>query len=423
VKVFAVPGKKGFDSGVQSLGGAVELDIRSLMWISSVLCILIGTLLLESTSRFVATLRLSIRMWASGTLILGLSWMLLANASRLPLSLGVSVGTCLLFLGAMFQGRAFRVFLGRPRHSMWLYTGLLIQALCLVFFLYIYPDYSLAFGTSTFIGSLLFCSIATELFTAKPIVKTHSVKVIGLIFATTALLLLSVSLCELFITHSSGLHDGTLHQRLLFGFGAVATMVASLSFMVMCSERYHEDLARKASTDPLTSVYNRRMLDELGHRLMAESVRHNHSCSALMIDIDHFKKINDSFGHATGDLVLKNAVDLICTSVRAEDIVGRIGGEEFVVLMPETSMSEALVVAERVCKNLRQSAMQHLGHSIKATVSIGVAQLQKGQNLNHLLEHADRALYQAKANGRNCVQQLGSKTEHDTHTLSATMAT
>jgi diguanylate cyclase (GGDEF)-like protein len=142
-----------------------------------------------------------------------------------------------------------------------------------------------------------------------------------------------------------------------------------------------------------------------------------------MIDIDHFKKINDSFGHATGDLVLKNAVELISISVRAEDIVGRIGGEEFVVLMPETSMNEALVVAERVCKHMRQSAMQHQGHSIKTTVSIGVAQLQKGQNLNHLLEHADRALYLAKSNGRNCVQQLHQKPEHDIGTLSATMAT
>jgi diguanylate cyclase (GGDEF)-like protein len=402
-------------------GGAVELDIRSLMWISAVLCLLIGTLLLESAAHFVATLRLSIRMWATGTLILGFAWILLANAHRLPFSLGVSIGTWCLFLGAMFQGRAFRVFLGRPRHSLWLYAGLTAQAIGIILFVYVYPHYSYAFGISTFIGSLLFVSIAVELLAAKKILRTHSVKVIGLIFSVTAVLLFAVAITELFITHSLNVHDGTLHQRLMFGFGAVATMVASLSFMVMCSERYHEDLARKASTDPLTSVYNRRMLDELGQRVIAESIRHQRHCSALMIDIDHFKQINDSFGHGIGDMVLKNTVDLICISVRAEDIVGRFGGEEFVVLMPETSISEAYVVAERVCKQMRQLSIQHQGKAIKATVSIGVAQHQVQQSLNQLLDQADRALYQAKEQGRNCVRKLGRNEANDNFDFSATV--
>jgi diguanylate cyclase (GGDEF)-like protein len=397
-----------FDGRIELLGGAMELDIRSLMWISSVLCILIGTLLLESTVSFVAALRLSIRMWAIGTLLLGLAWALLANAHRIPYSLGVSVGTWGLFIGAMFQGRAFRVFLGRSQHSLLVYAGLCVQAICLIAFLYVWPNYSYAFGASTFIGALLFTSIALELFGAKPIVKTHSVKVIGLIFSMTALLLLSVSVCELLIEPSQGLHDGTLHQRLLFGFGAVATMVGSLSFMVMCSERYHEDLARKASTDSLTGVYNRRMLDELGQRLVAESVRHERAFSILMIDIDHFKKINDAHGHHIGDEVLKNTVDLISTSVRAEDIVGRFGGEEFLVLMPETTAVEATGVAERVCRQLRQISITHQHHTIKPTVSIGVAQLQVGRGLNQLIEQADRALYQAKSDGRNRVNRFNS---------------
>lgn len=388
----------------------MELDIRSLMWISSVLCILIGTLLLESTGSFVASLRLSTRMWAIGTLLLGVSWALLANANRIPYQAGLSLGTWGLFVGAIFQGRAFRVFLGRPRHSLLLYGGLLIQALCLVAFLYLWPNYSYAFGTSTFIGSLLFVSISLDLFRAKPIVKTHSVKVIGLIFGTTALLLLIVSVSELFIFPSRGLYDGTVHQRLLFGFGAVATMVASLSFMVMCSERYHEDLARKASTDSLTGVYNRRMLDELGQRLIAESVRHQHHCSMLMIDIDHFKNINDNYGHGVGDGVLKNTVDILCTSVRAEDIVGRFGGEEFVVLMPETTLADATLVAERICRTMGQSSIYHRGSVVKCTVSIGAAQLQTGQSLQQWLDHADRALYQAKSQGRNQVKDASRVT-------------
>ncbi len=400
----------------------MELDIQSLMWISAVLCVLIGTLLLESASRFVATLRLSIRMWAIGTIILGLAWILLANSQRLPFQLGVSIGTWCLFLGAMFQGRAFRVFLGRPRHSIAIYSGLFIQAFCLLAFLYLWPNYSLAFGSSTLIGALLFCSIAMDLFNTKAVVRTQSVKVLGLIFAATAILLMTVSLCELFLSASKHVHDGTVHQRLLFGFGAVATMVASLSFMVMCSERYHEDIARKASTDPLTGAYNRRMLDELGLRLIAESTRHAHACSAMMIDIDHFKNINDSYGHAAGDEVLKQAVDLISTQVRVEDIVGRFGGEEFVVLMPETTNRQAMAVAHRVCRQMRQVAVPHQGNSIKTTVSIGVAQLEVGQNLGQLLEQADRALYLAKSNGRNRVELAQAKTEQDIGSLSVTMA-
>jgi diguanylate cyclase (GGDEF)-like protein len=360
--------------------------------------------MLQSAGRFVTTLQQSIRLWAIGTLVVGISWFLLANALRIPLELGLSIGAWTLYFGAIFQGRAFRVYLGRSRHAIWLYIASGIHGLFLIVFIYLWPNYSRALATTTLIGALIFSNIGAELLSIKPHLKTYSVNIIGFIFAATAMILLISTFSELFLKQSTYLYDASTHQQYLFGYGSFATIVASLSFMVMCSERYHEDIARKASIDPLTEIYNRRMLEELGARLVAETYRHDQPACALMIDIDHFKKINDDHGHAIGDIALKSIANVIATSVRSEDIAGRYGGEEFVVLMPQTTAIAADDVAQRICQLIRQLQITKHGNALKTTVSIGIAQYRAGDSLLDFLHRADHALYQAKHEGRDCVR-------------------
>ena len=157
-------------------------------------------------------------------------------------------------------------------------------------------------------------------------------------------------------------------------------------------------------TDPLTQLLNRRHFFEVAKFEFERIQRFKRPLSIMMVDIDHFKNINDTHGHAVGDLALREIASRIKNSVRTVDIVARYGGEEFIILMPETGLHEALQVAERVRVSVADAAIEEDPVKISATLSIGVAEInEKSKNVDQLIIYADRALYAAKANGRNCV--------------------
>ena len=156
-----------------------------------------------------------------------------------------------------------------------------------------------------------------------------------------------------------------------------------------------------AKHDALTGLGNRRKLDEIFSVEINRQRRHGGSLCLSIADIDHFKKINDGHGHAVGDEVLVQFGELLCLQMRPTDTAARIGGEEFVVLMPHTKISEALATAERLRTAMVERTFGALEESI--TVSIGVAELQNGEDRHSLLRRADRALYRAKDAGRNQV--------------------
>jgi two-component system cell cycle response regulator len=159
--------------------------------------------------------------------------------------------------------------------------------------------------------------------------------------------------------------------------------------------------------DPLTGAFNRRYMEAHLPRMLERTAQSNKELSALMIDIDHFKAFNDTHGHAVGDLVLKSIVTRILNGVRPSDLVVRLGGEEFVVIMPETPMATAMMVAERLRKKIAAEPMQ-LGEGtapLQVTVSMGCAGIT-GHSVGTeaaLIERADAALYKAKNEGRNRV--------------------
>lgn len=162
-----------------------------------------------------------------------------------------------------------------------------------------------------------------------------------------------------------------------------------------------EELKKLTITDPLTGVKNRRgLIDKLDQEL-DRCLRYNHNLSILMVDLDNFKAINDTHGHHAGDAVLIAAAGTMEKLVRAVDTVGRYGGEEFVVLLPETSASGALNLAQRVCESLAAEAVSSTSEPIKFTCSIGVAEWDKSSSSADLLKRADQAMYQAKRLGKN----------------------
>ncbi|XDE61958.1 diguanylate cyclase [Arthrospira platensis BEA 1257B] len=164
------------------------------------------------------------------------------------------------------------------------------------------------------------------------------------------------------------------------------------------------ELEKLATTDPLTGIANRRHLLTLAEREFQRTQRYHNPFSVLMIDIDHFKLINDNYGHNIGDEALKIMADVTVNALRKVDIFGRFGGEEFVVFLPETQADEALLVAERIRKAIAQTPIYVEGQTINITVSIGVTIYESSEiSLDGLLMEADKALYDAKKQGRNQV--------------------
>ncbi|WP_427132081.1 GGDEF domain-containing response regulator [Pseudarthrobacter sp. S9] len=165
-------------------------------------------------------------------------------------------------------------------------------------------------------------------------------------------------------------------------------------------------------TDALTGLHNRRHLeDELAHH-RAEAVRHHDPLCVLLLDIDHFKLVNDRYGHPAGDVVLARFADRLSSELRAGDVAGRWGGEEFLVVLPRTDLDAALVVADRIRRAIAATPMVAAGVEIAVTVSGGCA-LGPGESADELVDVADARLYAAKAAGRNRIVALTAAPDHE----------
>ncbi|QQD19377.1 diguanylate cyclase [Spongiibacter nanhainus] len=168
--------------------------------------------------------------------------------------------------------------------------------------------------------------------------------------------------------------------------------------------RLEQTLNQLASRDSLTQCWNRRMIDELFDSTLAEARRKGSALCVMMVDIDHFKAINDTYGHAIGDTALQHMVAILNQNLREYDQVGRYGGEEFIVVLPTTDRDSAWGIAERVRSAVEyQPSVLSDGREISMTVSIGLAMFEpkRDPDRRSLMERADQALYKAKRSGRN----------------------
>jgi diguanylate cyclase (GGDEF)-like protein len=172
--------------------------------------------------------------------------------------------------------------------------------------------------------------------------------------------------------------------------------------------KLYKEIETLAITDGLTGVYTRRYFMERFDEEIRRALSRKTNLSLLMVDADHFKMINDQHGHLSGDAVLKEIARVIQESVREIDIVGRFGGEEFCVVLPDTDTGGALLVAERIRKSTEKRLIKAYDASLRVTLSIGLAVTPSdGRAMEELIDKADWALYRAKSQGRNCVIAFG----------------
>jgi diguanylate cyclase (GGDEF)-like protein len=181
-------------------------------------------------------------------------------------------------------------------------------------------------------------------------------------------------------------------------------LFASIGFLLLYNEILRRELHDLARIDPLTGVANRRAMSEASDRMLEEAKSWRGSVGVLLLDADHFKRINDRFGHDGGDRVLQSLVQCIQSILRADDIVGRVGGEEFLVLSPGVGQEGVMSLAERIRNTVEKSPLEIDGEQVHLTVSIGTAVACSGEwDMTNLRRRADAALYAAKRAGRNRV--------------------
>ena len=200
--------------------------------------------------------------------------------------------------------------------------------------------------------------------------------------------------------------QGSALQGMTFVTTFAVSLVASLGFVFMTKERADEANRRLAALDELTGVANRRSIVAALDRDVGRAIRTRESMAVMMVDIDHFKKVNDTYGHLAGDQVLRCVVDVIQHRIRAQDIVGRYGGEEFLVVLTDTNAQGAQQLAEQLRAAVQATHCAYGGESIAVTVSVGVfgGRLEPGDSWDQLIHAADMALYRAKQGGRNRVE-------------------
>ncbi|HNR63247.1 MAG TPA: GGDEF domain-containing protein, partial [Thermotogota bacterium] len=179
-----------------------------------------------------------------------------------------------------------------------------------------------------------------------------------------------------------------------------ALSVSPICGLVLTNIERYETIVKISQLDPLTSAYNRRYLMGKLQEEADRAARTKRPFSLVMLDIDHFKQINDRFGHQWGDTALKALVGMIKKRIRKIDTLGRWGGEEFLILLPETSGSHAVLLAEELRATLFQTEIQEVGHM---TASFGVAEYREGDSVDSLVNRTDDQMYRAKQTGRNRV--------------------
>ena len=167
---------------------------------------------------------------------------------------------------------------------------------------------------------------------------------------------------------------------------------------------YYEEIYRMAIIDGLTQIYNKRYFMEFIDREMARCQRYNRSLTLIMFDLDHFKKINDEFGHLAGDYVLKRLANgIMAKNIRKEECFSRYGGEEFSIVLPDTPKQNGAILAEKIRLMVQETKFEFETNNIPVTISMGVSEMQKGDTVDSFIQRADDKLYEGKQGGRNRV--------------------
>jgi diguanylate cyclase (GGDEF)-like protein len=380
------------------------INPRTFLIVANLLGLLCALVLWVQARSFPADIE-GLRDWAKAVVLMGCAAGLASLRGFIPDGVSIVLASAMLLLGELLLVFGLLRYTGRKPHwrpAIDAIVGLVVLLIWLTYGSHSYQGrifiMSLAHATFFSLGAWLAWQVKPAGFGSRFLTATF---VIGVAAALWRLATLSMN-----VTEADEIFDRSLIQQVYLGAFSLGILGLSIGFIIIANERLREELEYLATRDPMTGALNRRAFLARADVEWARAARSQRPLAVIASDIDFFKKVNDTFGHHVGDLVIKDYANRAGHMLRLPDTLARFGGEEFVILLPDTGMKEACQVAERI----RREVEKRLDKTLPPyTVSLGVAVANAGQgdfpDLAALLAHADAALYKAKQGGRNRVER------------------
>lgn len=373
------------------------VDPRTIVLLSGVMGGLMAIVLYFLQRNYPPSVR-GLSSWTAGTAALFIAGLTASTRAILPDLFAISVANLLIFSGAYLQYFGSQQFFGlKPR--FWPRYGIIVgMTLVSTWFLVVQPLYQARLMVSITVLTWLFASHAY-------LIHVHGARSFAYRMALVVLVFSVLSQALRFATAwlfpiGTGILDNTPQNLIYVISYPFLMLLTAISLVLMATDRVRAEFEHLASHDSLTNALTRRNLTEACQQELERCKRHGRMMAVLLIDIDHFKSINDRHGHQAGDRALVQFVQAVTSLLRRADVIGRLGGEEFVVVLPETSLEVARVVAERIRRTVAE-----LRAPEGFTVSIGVTTNRPGNDtVDALMARADHAMYKAKQAGRNRVE-------------------
>ncbi len=380
----------------------MNLDLHTLFLVTIYVEAILGLLLL-----FVWAQNLALRAvcwWGFAHLLRLASIALFGMYGQIPDLISVDLANALLFTAFAVTWTGARVFDGRPVEPVYLVTGAVLWLLiCRLPVLA--DDNNLRSLIASGIITAYTWLTAYEFWRGRDEPLVSRWPAVLMLFAQGALFLLRTPMLALLPASSGDSLFGSVWMTVLSSESLLLTISEAFILLAMAKERTELRHRTAAMVDPLTGIANRRSFLQDAALAAKRHIGNPRPVAVLLIDIDRFKSINDSFGHAVGDRVLAMFAEAARKSMRGSDLIGRFGGDEFAAMLVETNREKAIEVAERIRATFAQMTHDVDGHQVSATVSIGLVHcLERTLDIPELLTQADHALYCAKERGRNRVE-------------------
>ena len=373
------------------------MDPRTVLLLTAFVSVLMALVHHGIRRSYPASVRVP-REWSGSMMTFVGGCLLAASGDRLPPILSVAGANVGLLLGVYLAYVGTQRFFGvKPNLLAWA-SVLVVASLVCGWFTWMEPNYALRLRATTLVIGAICAAHAWLVYRQGLGSFAKRAAFFTLLFSVGNQLVRAGFTLEQ--TPLTSVLDKAVYHQVYLGACILGLLLTTLSAMLMASERMAEELRERAAHDHLTGLLNRRYMDELCQAELDRARRKGRCVALLMIDLDHFKRINDTHGHLAGDEVLVAFAQSTRQMLRPSDALGRFGGEEFVAMLPETDQSQAVLVAERIRSSCSLSQLK-----ISHTVSIGLATTTSVKDsLRDMLKRADEALYRAKSLGRNRVE-------------------
>lgn len=343
--------------------------------------------------------------WALGFFLAGIAWFFFASRASMPLMVSVLAGNAFLLAAFYLNLRGTQKFMGHRVVPFVLFIGFAFVVLtALSFWTVIEPNFPMRAGIVS-IYLIFFNAFTLHALWPRNRDETY-------VFAKLIGALMALSLVKNFVLLATivvgmvevGILDSGPNLQFMYASAIATIMLMAMGYIALITEYLHKGLREQAERDYLTGAYNRRAFYALAEHVLKRHQRDGDTATLIMMDLDHFKAVNDTHGHVMGDEVLKRTVKIAQGVLRGQDILVRLGGEEFAALLPATSGPEGVLAANRIREAVETQKFNQKNNTFSVTASLGLTSAIAAQDvvdIDEMIAKADMALYDAKEGGRN----------------------